>query len=351
MINDYKCPRCQSRFPSKNIILHDRICTGQNPSHLAIKLNKRNKSINKIPQSNSNLKIRKGNPPKKNNQNSESNSNLKESTFNLFSQAGEFPDIYTCEICHQLMPESEKEGHMYCHELKNQENNVHENEDEFRITQSQIDMQKEIEILIRRENEERRQQQNLLGQKRIRNENQAGNNNHHNNNRSINNQVNIMNNASEGFSGFNNNNSNRVNPSRVVRRIIPIPNGTIILHHFNSNESRSISTFNLSNNFLVNGFTLQELIAMARRINNPVSQEISIELSETKINDVSKLDQDKKECTICLEDFKNGDKTTVLPCIHLYHTSCIKNWFRTHNDCPICKFKLTRENINSQSQN
>ncbi len=80
---------------------------------------------------------------------------------------------------------------------------------------------------------------------------------------------------------------------------------------------------------------------------NPTDEEILNELPETQIEDVNKLDPEKKNCIICLEDFKNGDKAIILPCIHLFHTNCIKNWLKTQNTCPICKFKLTGENINS----
>ena len=69
------------------------------------------------------------------------------------------------------------------------------------------------------------------------------------------------------------------------------------------------------------------------------------ELPETKIEDVNKLDNDKKNCVICLEDFKNGDEALFLPCIHLFHKTCIKNWLKTNNTCPIFKFKLTASNI------
>ena len=56
------------------------------------------------------------------------------------------------------------------------------------------------------------------------------------------------------------------------------------------------------------------------------------------------LDNDKKNCVICMEDFKNGDVTTNLPCLHMFHTNCIQSWLKTQNTCPICKFKLTQAN-------
>lgn len=45
-------------------------------------------------------------------------------------------------------------------------------------------------------------------------------------------------------------------------------------------------------------------------------------------------------CTICIEDFKDGDDVKTLPCLHLYHTSCIDAWLRRSNDCPICKMHV-----------
>ena len=318
-----------------------------NKNHLA-ELKIRNNSNNKIQQSNYNLNITQKKSPKKNknSQNSESISNQQESQFNLFSQSGGLPDIVICKICHEMLPESEKRDHMYSHDLQSKENKVPHN-DEFRKTQNQneVDNQKEIEKLIKRENEERRQQQNLLNHKRRRNESIIGN---IKNNRSKNNHVNNMNNISD------NNNSNRINPIRgggmelkkIEKRgpmIGPLSN-TII------NEAIIININCKGSNFNVNIHDiLEELIRMSGIRKNSAHQENLIELQETKINDVNRLDSDKKKCVICLEDFKKGDKATTLPCIHLFHTTCIGNWLETKNYCPLCKFELTEQNINSQS--
>ena len=45
------------------------------------------------------------------------------------------------------------------------------------------------------------------------------------------------------------------------------------------------------------------------------------------------------ECSICLERYKVDDSITELPCSHLYHRSCIEQWFveETNNNCPICR--------------
>ena len=63
-----------------------------------------------------------------------------------------------------------------------------------------------------------------------------------------------------------------------------------------------------------------------------------------KIKDVDKLDHDKKKCTICLENYANGDNTIALPCIHIFHADCIKTWLKNKTTCPICKYEIKYEN-------
>ena len=106
--------------------------------------------------------------------------------------------------------------------------------------------------------------------------------------------------------------------------------------------------FSSINNFGSMNPFIQQILQNLGRHEHPTDQQILDELPETRIDDVSKLDPEKRNCVICLEDFKNGDNATVLPCIHIFHTECVKNWLKTQNCCPICKFKLTGENLNSR---
>ena len=93
------------------------------------------------------------------------------------------------------------------------------------------------------------------------------------------------------------------------------------------------------------------LEALLERINqpaqHPVPDTIVNELPEITIDSVDKLDGDKKDCTICLNSFKHGDKALILPCIHIFHTNCIKNWLKTQNTCPNCKFKMDANSLNN----
>nr|XP_043619886.1 RING-H2 finger protein ATL74-like [Erigeron canadensis] len=44
------------------------------------------------------------------------------------------------------------------------------------------------------------------------------------------------------------------------------------------------------------------------------------------------------ECTICLDDFVDGQNVRVLPhCGHEFHVECIDKWFESHSSCPNCR--------------
>jgi len=43
-------------------------------------------------------------------------------------------------------------------------------------------------------------------------------------------------------------------------------------------------------------------------------------------------------CTVCLEDYAEGDALRLLPCGHLFHAACVDQWLRRrHVECPVCK--------------
>ncbi|CAH0385248.1 unnamed protein product [Bemisia tabaci] len=46
------------------------------------------------------------------------------------------------------------------------------------------------------------------------------------------------------------------------------------------------------------------------------------------------LTDDKGECVICLEDLTEGDTIARLPCLCIYHKSCIDKWFDVNRSCP-----------------
>ncbi|KAK6912360.1 Zinc finger, RING-type [Dillenia turbinata] len=51
----------------------------------------------------------------------------------------------------------------------------------------------------------------------------------------------------------------------------------------------------------------------------------------------SRLDNDEVKCSICQEEYVDGDEMGKLECDHAYHIDCIHHWLRLKNWCPICK--------------
>lgn len=43
-----------------------------------------------------------------------------------------------------------------------------------------------------------------------------------------------------------------------------------------------------------------------------------------------------KECVICMGEFLVGDALRYLPCVHIYHKSCIDDWLMRSFTCPSC---------------
>ena len=70
-------------------------------------------------------------------------------------------------------------------------------------------------------------------------------------------------------------------------------------------------------------------------------------LLEYELNKVDKLEESNKKCVICLEHFNNGDKIISLPCVHIYHSDCIKKWLLENNFCSICKYVFNEDDFNN----
>ena len=90
----------------------------------------------------------------------------------------------------------------------------------------------------------------------------------------------------------------------------------------------------------------------------PVSEEYLTNLEEFEISEVGEgegEDLTSKECSICLESFKIGDRCIRLPCKdnhHVFHAgnetcSGITKWFETKNTCPLCRQEFPT-NVNHQ---
>ena len=152
----------------------------------------------------------------------------------------------------------------------------------------------------------------------------------------MNNMMNGMNNMNYMMNGMNNMNNNMNNMMNNMSNMMNNMNAMFNNMFNNNNMGMGYIDFNNMNN---------------ENMGNGVEPTILNNLDTAKLKDVSKLEDDKKNCIICMEDFKNGDEVIYLPCLHVFHNTCILEWLKRHDDCPVCKFKLTLENLNRNNQN
>jgi len=45
-------------------------------------------------------------------------------------------------------------------------------------------------------------------------------------------------------------------------------------------------------------------------------------------------------CAVCKDPMPIGTRAKQLPCMHLYHSSCILPWLSSRNTCPVCRYEL-----------
>ena len=329
---EYTCPRCHNHFPTSNKIMHDAHCTEQNP----MPLDKSNQNIEKKESQESNQSVNSENYPHiskqdyyprdeiiNENEKEKENNKKENQTSNKKSNKTQEEDKIPCEYCSNLINANEYKDHVYCHQLQQQELSNSNNNTQQRTEQSQ--------------NQNFQQNNRTSNQQTILNPDNFQNTNSHPGYSRI----------EQNFPGGRMVTITRSDPSG--RNVSTVQFGGNLFNPMQ--EGRFMMPFG---NLFGMGGNLNDIfrMLMERQMNrdNPTDTAILNNLPETVIEDASKLDVEKKNCVICLEDFKNGDKATVLPCIHMFHSNCLQEWLKTQNSCPICKFKLTTENINNSYQ-
>ena len=81
----------------------------------------------------------------------------------------------------------------------------------------------------------------------------------------------------------------------------------------------------------------------------------SVEDTEIKRDDDKHIDvtsqkfstTEKKfsSCSICTDEFKESDDVSVIPCEHVFHSTCIKEWGHYKPECPLCKRSIPEKKI------
>lgn len=73
--------------------------------------------------------------------------------------------------------------------------------------------------------------------------------------------------------------------------------------------------------------------------------------AEAEVKPQSVILYSEATCTICLEEYHDGDELTILqPCTHLYHKHCISEWLRSQALCPLCKRRVEVPPLTEEQQ-
>lgn len=48
-------------------------------------------------------------------------------------------------------------------------------------------------------------------------------------------------------------------------------------------------------------------------------------------------DTEGVRCSVCLENFVEGELIRTVPCFHQFHAACVDPWLRQRGTCPVCK--------------
>lgn len=69
------------------------------------------------------------------------------------------------------------------------------------------------------------------------------------------------------------------------------------------------------------------------------------ELSKLQIVSFSELQTDEKSCSICLDEFVPESKLYIIPCNHLFHKECLKDWVAENYKCPVCRGEIAKYKV------
>eukprot|EP00475_Leptophrys_vorax_P015029 TRINITY_DN2135_c0_g1_i1.p1 TRINITY_DN2135_c0_g1~~TRINITY_DN2135_c0_g1_i1.p1 ORF type:complete len:292 (+),score=38.50 TRINITY_DN2135_c0_g1_i1:41-877(+) len=50
-----------------------------------------------------------------------------------------------------------------------------------------------------------------------------------------------------------------------------------------------------------------------------------------------------QRCSICLENYSDGDMLRAVPCLHRFHSQCIDHWLAAKSQCPVCNYPVSVE--------
>jgi hypothetical protein len=146
---------------------------------------------------------------------------------------------------------------------------------------------------------------------------------------------------------YNYNLNNYQNPYMGGQMMNPINNinRTNIINNQRNNENQNNNIINIDNN---NNNKNDKKDDEKNKIRNQLIKEFD----EFQYKNKDKFNESfiEEECPICLVKYRFTDKIKVLPCKHIYHKKCIKEWLNHHDNCPLCNYDISKEVTKMKSE-
>ncbi|KAL3796434.1 hypothetical protein HJC23_004231 [Cyclotella cryptica] len=71
-----------------------------------------------------------------------------------------------------------------------------------------------------------------------------------------------------------------------------------------------------------------------------VDEEAGLAAHRKQDNTKDEEDNGNPDCTICLMEVCDGERVGVLPCSHIFHVDCLREWIIRRNACPLCQSEI-----------
>ena len=82
---------------------------------------------------------------------------------------------------------------------------------------------------------------------------------------------------------------------------------------------------------------VEQLAEQGNNAPPPASEEAIKNLPKKRMTRDMMGDDDKAECSICMDTVELNAEVTTLPCNHWFHEECVVAWLKEHNTCPHCR--------------
>ncbi len=282
-----------------------------------------------------------------------------------------------CQYCNEMMARDLLRDHIMCHEIENEEKNLQNNINlNPNLNQNQNNQNYRNSNNVPSQNQI---QPGRLGYLNPNNNLDSNNNNNNNNGSNRNNNVNnisLLGNLIGAFTGLGNIGTDVMNITSSLSNIMSSING----YQPNSNINRSRSINNIFWPFIVpppvnnqrpNVVNIPPIVVGERghalninqnrhnlnglNNNNRNHNHNHNHISGDELNRIMELlpssvlnekkEGNNNECVICLGEYDLGESITTLPCLHFFHTGCIRSWLESNNNCPVCKYEITLNSI------